>query len=102
MSKDTLDFQEIWDLLKKVGLMKTVTYIGSCYEKLVHEFILNLSSKCNREWSREFYKVYVRGCCVKFSPKFINPYLGRRKSAEFDSVPSLDKVAREVTINQIQ
>lgn len=35
MCKDTLHYQEIWDLLKKDGLMKIVTYIGPCYEKLV-------------------------------------------------------------------
>lgn len=102
MSKDTLDCQEIWDLLKKVGLMKTMTDIGPCYEKLVREYIVNMSSECNKEGSKELCKVYVRGCCVKFSHEVINVYLGRSKSSKFDSVPSLDKVIREIIVNQVQ
>lgn len=72
MSKGTLNCQEIRELLKKGGLMETVTDIGLCYEKLVQEFIVNLSSECNKERRIYFCKVYVRLCCVKFSPEVIN------------------------------
>lgn len=101
MCKDTLHYREIWDLLKKDGLMKIVTYIGPCYEKLVQEFIINLSSESNKEESKEVCKVYVIGCCVNLSSEVINNYLGKIKSAEFDNVPSLDKMAREIIDNQV-
>lgn len=32
--------------MKDVGLMKIVTDIGPCYEKIVKEFIVNLSCEC--------------------------------------------------------
>lgn len=49
MSKYTLDYQEIWDLLKEFKLMNTMTNIGPCYEKLVKEFIVSLSCDCIKE-----------------------------------------------------
>lgn len=101
-SKDNLDCQEIWDLLKKDGLMKIMTDIGPWYEKLVQEFVINLSNECNKKGIKEFWKVYVRGWCMNFSPKVINAYLGRSKSTESDGVPSSDKVAREIITNQVQ
>lgn len=45
--------------------MKIVSDIRPCYEKLVKEFILNLSSDSNVEGSQEYLKVYIRGKCVK-------------------------------------
>lgn len=102
MHKDTLDYQEIWDLLEKVGLIKIVTDIDPCYEKLVSEFIVNMYSECNKEGRKVLCKVYVQGCCVKFSLEVINDYLGRKKYAEYDSVPSQDKVARKISANQVQ
>lgn len=55
------------DLLKVTRLMKIVTGVGFCYEKLVKEFILNISSERNIEGSKEYRKVYVRGKFIKFS-----------------------------------
>lgn len=46
--------------------MKTVTDISACYEKLVNEFIVNMSPDCNVKGSQEYMKVYVREKCVKF------------------------------------
>jgi len=37
-----------------------------CYEKLVKEFMLNISVDCKDKTSKEFRKVYVRGRCVDF------------------------------------
>lgn len=41
--------------------------IGRSHEKLVKEFIVNLTIECNVEGRKEFIKVYVRGKCVDFS-----------------------------------
>lgn len=50
---------------------------------------------------QEFRKVFVRGCCVNFSPEIINEYLGRNKSAYSDYVPSFEKIAREINTRQV-
>lgn len=83
------------NLLKDDELMKTVSDIGPCYGKLGKEFILNISNECKVEESKEFRKVYIRGCYVKFSPEIINEYLWRSKTKECDEVPSIDKVEKE-------
>lgn len=90
------------DLLKNVGLMKIVLDTGPCYEKLVKKFIVNFSNECNIEGSREFRKVFVKGYCVKFSPKIINQYLGISKKAEVDEVPSMDKIVITITTWQVK
>lgn len=78
------------DLLKDARVMKIVSNIGSYYEKLVKEFIVNLSSVCNVEGRKEFRKVYVRGYCVKLSLGIVNEYLGRNKFESSDDVPSVE------------
>jgi hypothetical protein len=40
-------------LIETVGLMKTITNIGRCYEKLVREFIVNISKECTEEERKE-------------------------------------------------
>lgn len=87
---EALKFNEIVDFLNSAGLMKTISELGPCYKKLVKEFILNLSADVENEESQEFMKVFVRGRCVKFSPKVINAYLGRRKYAPSNNIPPLD------------
>ncbi|XP_050878663.1 uncharacterized protein LOC127082469 [Lathyrus oleraceus] len=80
----------------------SVTNIGHCYETLVKEFLVNISSDCNVEGSEKYMKVYVRGSCVKFSPKIINEYLGRTKFAVYDDIPSIDKIKKEITGGQVK
>ncbi|MCI37873.1 envelope-like protein, partial [Trifolium medium] len=84
-------------LLESAELMKTVTDIGRCCEKLVREFSVNVTEECNTEGNDEYHKVYVRGTCVNFSPNIINEFLGRRKEAESNKTPSMDKIAEEIT-----
>lgn len=74
LSKKDLDYQEIMDFLKDAELMKTMSDIGPCYEKLVKEFIVNISNECKIEGRKGLMKVHVRGYCVKLSPKIINEY----------------------------
>lgn len=42
-----LDCKEIVDLIKVAGLMKTVIDLGPWHEKLVKEFIMNMSHDFN-------------------------------------------------------
>lgn len=96
-----LDCKEIMDLIQVVGLMKSVTDIGPCYEKLVKEFIVNISPNFNVEGNQEYMKVYVRGKCVKFSPSIVNDY-GRSKSTGCNNASSVDKIAKEITGGQVK
>lgn len=59
LSKEALDFTEIIEFLKAARLVKMVTDIGPCHEKLVKEFIMNLSLDCNIEGSQDYRKVYI-------------------------------------------
>lgn len=82
--------------------MKTVCNLGDLYEKLVKEFLVNISNDCENPISREYQKVFVRGECVNFSPNVINKFLG----VEEINIPKLEvtdnQVCKEVTANQIK
>lgn len=49
LGTDALNCKEIIDLIKVVGLMKIGSHIGPCYEKLVKEFIVNITVESNVE-----------------------------------------------------
>jgi hypothetical protein len=85
------------ELLEKAELMKTVKDLGDCYEMLVKEFIVNITSAC----SEEFRKVRVRGKDVKFSPTTINEYLGRNPIIEGDEAELVREVTKEITGGQV-
>ncbi|XP_057443265.1 uncharacterized protein LOC130735205 [Lotus japonicus] len=74
----------------------------NCFEKLVKEFVVNLSVEVRLPESDEYRKVYVRTNCVKFSPDVINKVLGRRVDAVADEEPSLDVVTKELTAGKVQ
>ncbi|XP_050896553.1 uncharacterized protein LOC127103331 [Lathyrus oleraceus] len=82
LGKDYFECKEVMDLIKEVGLMKSVAGFGKCYEMLVKELIVNISKDCNNKRSKEFRKVYVRGKCVEFSPEFINRFIGRSEEEQ--------------------
>jgi hypothetical protein len=52
LSQEALNCQAIIELIEVVELMKTIQNLGNCYEKLVKEFIVNISNDCI-EWSDE-------------------------------------------------
>ena len=62
-----IDGKETLDLIKVVELMKNVTDVGPLYEKLVKEFIINISNECNVEGNMEYIVVYDRGKCEDFT-----------------------------------
>src|ERR1044072_9566780 len=98
---DSLKCKNIMSLLKTAGLMETVYKVGRCYERLVKEFIVNVSPELGRPGHEDHYKVYVRGCCVNFSPAEINKFLGRSEDAGLDEDVSLNDVAKELTARQV-
>lgn len=61
LTKHFLEWSEIINILKDVGLMKTILDVGPCYENLVKQFILNLLPSYSIEGSQKYMKVYVRG-----------------------------------------
>lgn len=59
--EDAQECKELVNLIKAIGLWNIVAEVSPYFEKLVREFIVNLSCECNSEGSEEFGKVYVRG-----------------------------------------
>ncbi|KAK2369594.1 hypothetical protein QL285_082716 [Trifolium repens] len=100
LNQEALECKEIIELLEAAELMKTVKNLGNCYEMLVKEFIVNITSACS-EGSEEFIKVRVRGKDVKFSPTTINEYLGRNPIIEGDEAELVREVTKEITGGQV-
>ncbi|XP_057432427.1 uncharacterized protein LOC130725195 [Lotus japonicus] len=100
LTGEILHCQEIMKLLEAAGLLKTVTEIGGCYDKLVREFIVNVTTNCTVSGHPDFRKVFVRGKCVHFSPEIINQYLGRSTVATGNEELSLSAITKELTAGQ--
>ncbi|KAK2424095.1 hypothetical protein QL285_034493 [Trifolium repens] len=102
LSDEALECKEVMDLILQAGLMKTVSGLGSCYEKLVKEFIVNIGKDCGNRLSKEFHQVFVRGKCVQFSPAVINAYLGRREYGYPGFEPINNQICKTITANQVK
>ncbi|WJX81962.1 hypothetical protein P8452_64780 [Trifolium repens] len=102
LSDEALECKEVMDLILQAGLMKTVSGLGSCYEKLVKEFIVNIGEDCGNRLSKEFHQVFVRGKCVQFSPAVINAYLGRREYGYPGFEPTNNQICKTITANQVK
>ncbi|WJX12613.1 hypothetical protein P8452_03090 [Trifolium repens] len=102
LSEEALECKEVMDLILQAGLMKTVSGIGRCYEKLVKEFIVNIGEDCDNKLSKEYHQVFVRGKCVQFSPAVINAYLGRREYGYPGFEPTNNQVCKTITANQVK
>ncbi|XP_057454111.1 uncharacterized protein LOC130745755 [Lotus japonicus] len=100
VGSDVLECKDVVALIEKAGLMKTILKVGKCYEKLVREFLVNLSVEVGLPESAEFRKVFVRAKCVEFSPAVINKALGRSDVEFVDEELSLDVIAKEITAGQ--
>ncbi|KAK2436299.1 hypothetical protein QL285_021300 [Trifolium repens] len=102
LSDEALECKEVMDLILQAGLMKTVSGLGSCYEKLVKEFIVNIGEDCGNRLSKEFHQVFVRGKCVQFSLAVINAYLGRREYGYPGFEPTNNQICKTITANQVK
>ncbi|KAK2451819.1 hypothetical protein QL285_010835 [Trifolium repens] len=102
LSDEALEQKEIIALIEKAGLMKTVSGLGECYEKLVKEFLVNIPEDCDNPLSKEHHKVYVRGKCVIFSPAIINKYLGNKEDGYAEMEVTNNQVCKTITANQVK
>jgi len=51
LAKEALEMQIVMNLINEAGLLKTVSNLGNCYEKLVKEFLVNISEDCDNPLS---------------------------------------------------
>ncbi|WJX77395.1 hypothetical protein P8452_60710 [Trifolium repens] len=102
LSDEALEQKEIIALIEKAGLMKTVSGLGECYEKLVKEFLVNIPEDCDNPLSKEHHKVYVRGKCVHFSPAIINKFLGNKEDGYAELEVTNNQVCKTITANQVK
>jgi len=47
LGKEAVKMADVMDMIKEAGLLKTVCNLGNCYEKLVKEFLVNISEECD-------------------------------------------------------
>ncbi|KAK2409967.1 hypothetical protein QL285_045362 [Trifolium repens] len=102
LSAEASEQKEIIALIEEAGLMKTVTGIGECYEKLVKEFLVNIPEDYDIPLSKEHHKVYVRGKCVHFSPAIINKFLGNKEDGYSELEVTNNQVCKTITANQVK
>ncbi|KAK2391001.1 hypothetical protein QL285_064501 [Trifolium repens] len=102
LSAEALKQKEVIALIEKAGLMKTVSGIGECYEKLVKEFLVNIPEDCDNPLSKEHHRVYVRGKCVHFSPAIINKFLGNKEDGYAELEVTNTQVCKTITANQVK
>ncbi|XP_050909634.1 uncharacterized protein LOC127123459 [Lathyrus oleraceus] len=102
LGKDVADVKEVMDLIKAIGLLKTVVGFSQCYEGLVKEFIVNILEDISDKNIKEFCKVYVRGKCITFSPIVINNFLGRKNEGAGELEVTDNQVCREITTKQVK
>ncbi|XP_057444308.1 uncharacterized protein LOC130736499 [Lotus japonicus] len=102
VGSNLLECKEVMAPIEKVGPMKTVLHVGRCFERLVKEFVVNLSVEVGLPESDEYKKVYVREKRVKCSPNVINKALGRSDAAVVDEEKSLHVITKELTAGKVQ
>ncbi|XP_058774795.1 uncharacterized protein LOC131649067 [Vicia villosa] len=60
LAPNALENKEVLELIQEAGLLKTVCNLPKCYEKMVKEFVVNLSKDCGNSKSAYYRKVFVR------------------------------------------
>ncbi|XP_058747157.1 uncharacterized protein LOC131620161 [Vicia villosa] len=102
LAPNALENKEVLELIQEAGLLKTVCNLPKCYEKLVKEFVVNLSEYCGNSRSADYIKVFVRGKCVSFSPSVINKFLGRTDEAQTELEVTDNQVCQVITAKQVK
>ncbi|XP_058755037.1 uncharacterized protein LOC131628190 [Vicia villosa] len=54
LAPNALENKEVLELIQEAGLLKTVCNLPKCYEKLVKEFVVNLSDDCGSSKSADY------------------------------------------------
>ncbi|XP_058745841.1 uncharacterized protein LOC131618689 [Vicia villosa] len=101
LAPNALENKEVLELIQEAGLLKNVCKLPKCYEKLVKEFVVNLSEEYGNSRSVDFRKVFVRGKCVSFSPYVINNFLEKTDGAQTELEVTDNKVCQEITTKQV-
>ncbi|XP_058752780.1 uncharacterized protein LOC131625958 [Vicia villosa] len=102
LAPNALENKEIFKIIQEAGLLKTIYKLPKCYERLVKEFVVNLSEECGNSKSVDFRKVFVRGKCVSFSPLVINNFLERTDLAQPELEVTDNKVCQVITAKQVK
>ncbi|XP_058733517.1 uncharacterized protein LOC131605142 [Vicia villosa] len=102
LAPNALENKEVLELIQEAGLLKIVCNLPKCYEKLVKEFVVNLSEDCGNSRSADYRKVFVRGKCVSFSPSVINKFLGRTDEAQTELEVTNNQVCQVITAKQVK
>ncbi|XP_058784028.1 uncharacterized protein LOC131658790 [Vicia villosa] len=101
LAPNALANKEVLELIQEAGLLKTVCNLPKCYEKLVKEFVVNLSEDYGNSRIVDYRKVFVRGKCVSFSPYVINKFLGRTDEAQTELEVTDNKVCQVIPAKQV-
>ncbi|XP_058726179.1 uncharacterized protein LOC131597501 [Vicia villosa] len=101
LASNALENKKVLEMIQEAGLLKTVCNLPKCYEKLVKEFVVNLSEDCGNSRSVDYKKVFVRGKCVSFSPSVINKFLGRTDEAQTELEVTDNQVCQVITAKQV-
>ncbi|XP_058762591.1 uncharacterized protein LOC131635971 [Vicia villosa] len=102
LAPNSIEKKEIFELIQEARLLKTVYNIPKCYERLVKEYLVNLSEDCGNKKSVDFRKVFVRGKCASFSPSLINNFLERTDEAQPELEVIDNKVYQVITVRQVK
>ncbi|XP_057426140.1 uncharacterized protein LOC130719536 [Lotus japonicus] len=81
---------------------RQATVKGKGKQKLVREFLVNLSVDVGLPESDEFRKVFVMAECAVFSLAIINQALGRSAIEFADEDVSMDAIAKELTAGHVK
>jgi len=101
LGKEALEIETVIELIKKAGLMKTISKLGDCYEQLVKEFLVNILYDCDNPLSKEYQKVYVIGECINFSYNIINRFLGVEETNILELEVTDNQVCKEITADKV-
>ncbi|XP_058740989.1 uncharacterized protein LOC131613327 [Vicia villosa] len=102
LAPNALENKEVLELVQEAGLLKTVCNLPKCYEKLVKEFVVNLSEDCDNSKNADYRKVFVRGKCVSFSPSVINKFLGKTDEAQIELEVTDNQVCQVIIAKQVK
>lgn len=96
-------YTPVTELIKTVGLMRTVEDVGSYYSRLIQELIVNLSTNFNDLSFADYQKVHVRGIFISISPIILNQFL---RLTIFDDLviqyPSNEQLALELSSGTVR
>ncbi|KAK2363074.1 hypothetical protein QL285_088088 [Trifolium repens] len=102
LSAEALQCKEVMKLIKHAGLMKTVSGLSDCYEKVVKEFLVNIPAGCDNPLDKEYQTVFVRGKEIHFSPTVINKFLGRSEEPYAEMEANDNYIIKVITAGKVK